>query len=169
MPLAPVIQPEFIGGNNAGISTWHLSVVNGGVPRGIRSGETLVEASATMFNVSTWTGAKLDEAQWMLVGQVDEPATMPLFGAAHATRLDLEARPDVFDRLLEDLQRIVGRLLLHDVERLIHDALRGRALAPAHDRADELRDERTVVNRVRGNFTFWYLASSWHTSGDFAV
>jgi protocatechuate 3,4-dioxygenase beta subunit len=85
VPLAPVIQPEFIGGHNAGISTWHLSVVNGGVPRGIRSGETLVEASATMFNVSTWTGAKLDEAQWMLVGQVDEPATMPLFGAAHAT------------------------------------------------------------------------------------
>jgi hypothetical protein len=85
VPLAPAIQPEFIAGRNGGISTWHLSIVNGGVPRGIESGETLVEASATMFNVSTWTGAKLDEAQWMLVGDIEEPARMPLFGAARAT------------------------------------------------------------------------------------
>ena len=84
VPIAPVLPPEFIAGHRAGISTWHLSVVNGGVPRGPQSGETLVEASSNFFNVSTWAGEKLEEAQWTLVGAFDEPSNMPLFGAANA-------------------------------------------------------------------------------------
>ncbi|MEX2141975.1 MAG: SdrD B-like domain-containing protein [Pirellulales bacterium] len=83
-PIAVFIPPLILTGNAGGVSTWHLSVVNGGTPRGARSGEMLVEAPSSVFNVSTWTGANLDAAQWMLVGEADEPAKSALFGAENA-------------------------------------------------------------------------------------
>jgi protocatechuate 3,4-dioxygenase beta subunit len=83
-PIAVYIPPLTLRGGAVGMSTWHLSVVNGGTPRGARSGEILVEAPSTVFNVSTWTGTNLDAAEWMLAGEADEPATTALFGAEEA-------------------------------------------------------------------------------------
>src|SRR4051812_11142649 len=82
--------------------------------------------------------------------------------AADAARLHLEARLDVVDRLLEDLQRIVVGLLLDDVEALVKDPRRGAALAVAHHRADELGDERALVQRIGWNFALGNFSSSWH-------
>src|SRR6185503_17680377 len=82
--------------------------------------------------------------------------------AADATRLHLEARLDVVDRLLEDLQRIVRGLLLDDVEALVEDPLRGAALAVAHHAVDELGDQRALVHRIRGDVALGDNSSSWH-------
>src|SRR5688572_6179986 len=73
--------------------------------------------------------------------------------AANAARFHFERRLDVVDGLLEDLQRIVARTLLDQVEALIQDALRGGPLALAHDRVDELGDERALIERVRHQLT----------------
>jgi hypothetical protein len=83
-PIAEFLPPLILTGNRGGMSTWHLSVVNGGTPRGARSGETLVEAPSSVFNVSTWTGANLDASEWLLVGEADEPAKAALFGVEDA-------------------------------------------------------------------------------------
>src|SRR5689334_1964388 len=82
--------------------------------------------------------------------------------AADAARLHFEARLDVVDRLLEDLQRIVVGLLLDDVEALVEDPRRGAALAVAHHGADELGDERALVQRIGRNFAFGNLSSTRH-------
>lgn len=83
-PLAAFIPPEFIGGNSAIGYTWHLSVIDGGLPRSISSGEMLVDASSNLFNVSAWTGGDMDEAQWTLVRDYEQPGTTPVFGAANS-------------------------------------------------------------------------------------
>jgi hypothetical protein len=83
-PIDVFLPPPTLRGSGVGMSTWHLSVVNGGTPRGVRSGEMLVEAPSSVFNVSTWTGTNLNGAEWLLVGEIDEPATTTLFGAEDA-------------------------------------------------------------------------------------
>src|SRR5688572_24406618 len=91
--------------------------------------------------------------------------------AADAARLDLEARLDVVERLLEHLERIVAGPLLDDVEALVEDALRRAPLAVAHHGVDELADQRAVVNRVSGKFALRDFSSAWHVSScpSFAV
>src|SRR5204862_6759077 len=83
-----------------------------------------------------------------------------IVGAADAARLHFEARLDVVDRLLEDLQRIVAGLLLDDVEALVDDPLGGAALAAVHDAVDELAHERALIERVRGDVAFGNFSSS---------
>src|SRR5471032_628460 len=82
--------------------------------------------------------------------------------AADAARLHFEARLDVVDRLLEDLQRVVGGLFLDDVEALVKDALRRAALAVAHHAVDELGDQGALIERIGGDFAFRNDSSTWH-------
>src|SRR5204863_5262303 len=82
--------------------------------------------------------------------------------AADAPRLHLEARLAVVDRLLEDLERIVAGLVLHDGEAAVEDRLRRAALAVAHDGAQELGDQRAAVHRIRRNFALGDFASTGH-------
>src|SRR5580765_5823245 len=84
--------------------------------------------------------------------------------AADAARLHFEARLDVVDRLLEDLQRIVGGLFLDDVEALVKDALRRAALAVAHHAVDELGDKGALIERIGWNLAFGNDSSTWHIS-----
>src|SRR4029453_6220920 len=77
--------------------------------------------------------------------------------AADPARFHFEARLHVVDRLLEDFQRIVAGLLLDDVEALIEDALGRAALAVVHHTADELGDERALIDRVRRHVALWYF------------
>src|SRR5262249_53103729 len=81
---------------------------------------------------------------------------------ADAARLHFERRLDVLDRLLEDLERIVARLFLNRRQAAVHDSLGSAALAVAHQRADELGDQRAAVDRIEGNITLWNLAASRH-------
>src|SRR5580765_3394870 len=85
-----------------------------------------------------------------------------IVAAADATRLHFQARLDVVDRLLENLQRIVAGLFLDDVEALVDDALRRAALAAAHDAVDELRHEGALVERIRRNIALRDFSSAWH-------
>src|SRR5262245_49707197 len=84
--------------------------------------------------------------------------------AADATRFHLEARLHVFDRLLEDLQRVVARAVLDDVETLVHDPLGNAPLPIGHHRVDELADQRAVVKGVSNQLALWNLSSTWHKS-----
>src|SRR5688572_28905535 len=82
--------------------------------------------------------------------------------ATDPARLDLETRLHVVERLLEHLERVVARALLDDVEALVQDALGGAALAVAHDRVDELADQRAVIERVGSLFALRNLSSTRH-------
>jgi protocatechuate 3,4-dioxygenase beta subunit len=79
-PIPPFVPAPYVPGNRALGHTWHLSVIDGGIPRGPDSGETLVEAASHVFNVSTWANTEMSEAQWTLVGAYDQSPQMPLFG-----------------------------------------------------------------------------------------
>jgi protocatechuate 3,4-dioxygenase beta subunit len=83
-PLAPFTPPAFITRSSGGISTWHLSVVDAGTPRGGTTGETLVDATSNVFNVATWTGPRLDETHFVLADGDDGNQTTVLFGARNA-------------------------------------------------------------------------------------
>src|SRR3954447_14583457 len=83
-------------------------------------------------------------------------------GAADAARLLFERRLDVLDRLLEHLHRIVARLLLNRSQAAVHDPLGCAALPVAHQRADELGDERAAVDRIEGNVALRNFSTSWH-------
>src|SRR4051794_41017907 len=85
--------------------------------------------------------------------------------AADPARLDLDLRLHVAERAIPHLDRIVLRLLGHDVEGAVDDALRDRLLARRHDGVDELRHAAArvdgLIRELRigkrlalGNFTF---------------
>jgi hypothetical protein len=84
-------------------------------------------------------------------------------GPADALRLDLDARLEVLDRLLEDLERIFLGPLLDLVEGAVEDLLGRRLLAVPHHGVDELGDKRAVVDRVGQNLPFGDLSSSRHS------
>jgi hypothetical protein len=65
---------------------------------------------------------------------------------------------------LNDLQRVVARLFLDDVEALVENPLGRAALAVVHDRVDELADERAAVQRIGGEFALGDFSSTWHDS-----
>ena len=82
-------------------------------------------------------GALAGEADQPAQGERGAPGGVDLdrhlvVRAADAAALDLEGGLDVVDGLLEDLERVVLGLLLHDAEGVVHDALGGGALAPVH-------------------------------------
>jgi len=84
--------------------------------------------------------------------------------AADAARLDFERRLDVLDRLLEHLDRVVAGLLLDGGQAAVHDLLGGAALAVAHQRADELGDQRAAVDRIERYFALRDFSTSRHKS-----
>src|SRR2546422_962909 len=85
-----------------------------------------------------------------------------IVGAPDTARLHLEARLDIVDRLLENLQRIVAGFFLDDVEALVQDAFGRAPLAVAHHTVDELADERTLIERVGHDVALGNFSSAWH-------
>jgi len=77
------LQAPRIQGSSALGYTWHLSVVDGGQPRGNTNSETMVMASAGLFDVTSWTGADLSQTRWTLVK--DQASDRPIFGIQGAT------------------------------------------------------------------------------------
>jgi hypothetical protein len=82
--------------------TWHLSVINGGFPRGRRTGEPLDESDvaeqADRLDVYAWTVRGIKESTWKIVSINDESKPTP-------RRLPLSSRI-VFD--LPDAQPLAG-------------------------------------------------------------
>src|SRR5579883_672502 len=83
-------------------------------------------------------------------------------GAADAPRLDLEDRFDVFERLLEDFQRVVVGLLGYLIHRAVKDALRGGFFAVPHHRADELFDEIVSIHGIDRLLSPANESFAWH-------
>src|SRR5690348_3458310 len=83
-------------------------------------------------------------------------------GAADTSRLDLEQRRGVAQRQVEDLERLLLGLLGGAGQRVVDDLLGGRALAPAHDHVDELRDGLGLVHRVGRDDTLDGTAAARH-------
>jgi len=63
-------------------------------------------------------------------------------------------RLDVVDRLLETHDLVLVRFLFELVERFVHDAFGGPALAALEDLVHELRHERAAVHGVSYDLAF---------------
>src|ERR1700723_1990008 len=84
--------------------------------------------------------------------------------AANAPRLHFEQRLHVFDRFLENLQRIVVGLFADLIHRAVKHPLRRRLLAIPHHRADELLNNVAGVDRIDRLRTLDDLCFAWHCS-----
>ena len=83
-------------------------------------------------------------------------------GAAYTARLDLDHGLDVVDGLIEQLERILARLLFDLLERAIDDALGDCFLAAFHDHVHEFGQLDIAVLGIRQDFTFGDFATTWH-------
>src|SRR6266498_556984 len=86
---------------------------------------------------------------------------------ANATRLYFHGRFDVVYSPFENLQRLFAGLITNLPHRSVKNILRQRLLPHPHHAVDELRDQRTAVNRVRQNFSSFGNSSSWHNRSGF--
>jgi len=69
LPLQVVMQPLFGGSCGPQAYTWHLSIIDGGHPRGRRNDpDTPAKALRLHFDPDTWTGDDLDQVQWTFAG-----------------------------------------------------------------------------------------------------
>src|ERR1700693_968816 len=97
-----------------------------------------------------------------------QPALRPdldphLVGRATDTpRLDLEQRGGVAQGQVEDLERLLFRLLAGAAERLIYNLLRSRPLPLAHDDIHELGDGLRLVDGVGRDDTLDWTAATRH-------
>jgi serine-aspartate repeat-containing protein C/D/E len=70
-PLTWAPLPLLIGYGHQAPPTWHLSVINGGAPRGIRNGEPLdrqtIANQADRLNFDAWTVRGLKDSTWRIV------------------------------------------------------------------------------------------------------
>src|SRR3954469_9826856 len=82
--------------------------------------------------------------------------------AADPTRLHLEHRADVLDRLLQGDHRVVRGLLADLLERGVHDALGGGLLAVEQDPVDQLGDQRVLIHGIRLDRTTYGGAFARH-------
>ncbi len=71
LPPTPYTPPLLIAGGASVEYTWHLSIINSGMPRGALSGKQVsrnrLAQAASVLNVSTWTIEEVDAAQWTFV------------------------------------------------------------------------------------------------------
>src|SRR5581483_1683985 len=81
---------------------------------------------------------------------------------ADPARLHLDHRFDVVEGGLEDLQRVVARLLLNQVEGAIAHPLSRALLAARHQDVDELPDGLVPVPGVGDSLAKSDDVSSWH-------
>ena len=83
-------------------------------------------------------------------------------GTAHTAGLHLDHGFDVVDGLVEQLERILARLLFDLLERAINDALGDCFLAAFHDHVHEFGQLDIAVLGIRQDFTFGDFATTWH-------
>src|SRR5690606_3127627 len=62
---------------------------------------------------------------------------------------DFDVRSDIFERLMEDRDRLLLQLAFNGIERTVNDVFGNRLLAVKHDRIHELGDNQIPELRVR--------------------
>jgi len=81
-----VMQPIFGGGGGPGGYTWHLSVIDAGHPRQVgTSGEFTQFTQSPYFDPVSWTGADLQQSQWVLADENGVSTEKFHFGMPGAT------------------------------------------------------------------------------------
>lgn len=105
-PLLWAPLPLIIGAGHESPQTWHLSVINGGYPRGMRNGEPLSEdevaANTRHLNVVAWTVKGLQESSWRVVStqpHLMERSQRMIFDIPNAQPLAGDFNGDGFDEL----------------------------------------------------------------------
>jgi len=76
---AAVIARLYIDGTGARGNTWHLSVIDAGMPRTEREQEPEI-AFASQLNLQTWNGVQMDQTQWTLLRRDGRIVATPIFG-----------------------------------------------------------------------------------------
>src|SRR5829696_3112523 len=92
-------------------------------------------------------------------------------GATHAAALDFQARPDVVEGVVQDLDRARARALFYEREGVVYYFLGGALLTVEHDLVDQLLHEHAPVHGIGGYLLLWWRCSPRHllTSYDFLV
>ncbi len=98
--------PLLIGVGHQAPQTWHLSIINGGFPRGIRGGdpldELIVERNADRLDVTAWTVRGLQDSTWRIVStnpEFDRVSQRMVFDLPDAVPLAGDFNGDGFDEL----------------------------------------------------------------------
>lgn len=105
-PLQWAPLPLLIGYGHPEMPTWHLSVINGGFPRGMRNGVPVEEAQvaeqADRLNVYAWSVRGLKDSTWHIVStnpRVEEVTQRMVFDLPGAQPLAGDFNGDGFDEL----------------------------------------------------------------------
>ncbi|MCA9157434.1 MAG: carboxypeptidase regulatory-like domain-containing protein, partial [Planctomycetales bacterium] len=105
-PMLWAPLPLLIGYGHQEMPTWHLSVINGGFPRGMRNGEPVEESQvaeqADRLNVYAWSVRGLKESAWHIVStnpRIEEVTQRMVFDLPGAQPLTGDFNGDGFDEL----------------------------------------------------------------------
>ncbi len=78
----PIVARLYIDGS-VNAYTWHLSVIDAGMPRTMRESDSQFAFTGTL-NMKTWNNVSLDKSQWMLVNRQGKIVSQPIFGNSDA-------------------------------------------------------------------------------------
>ncbi len=78
----PVIEPVLFGGSGAPAGwTWHLSIINAGMPRRQDGGSQLShDGRTTLFDPVTWTGSRVDQGTFTVLNPDGTTSHLATFG-----------------------------------------------------------------------------------------
>jgi serine-aspartate repeat-containing protein C/D/E len=83
-PIPPIFERIDYGSGGAIGHTWHLSVIDGGHPRGAQPARVVLRGVANTFDVFGWTGIDLTQGQWKVHQGEGEQDLEALFGHPRA-------------------------------------------------------------------------------------
>ncbi|GAB6165179.1 hypothetical protein JCM19992_11790 [Thermostilla marina] len=77
LAISPVaVEPlrlPILGGSSSIVTyTWHLSVIDGGMPRHPQSGQIVRDVRGTYFQPATWQGVSMDRGRWIIEGRGEQ-------------------------------------------------------------------------------------------------